>query len=85
MRDGLAPALAALPDQVPVRNRSALAAVTARALVIGCAGDDLHPVEVAEQLAAALPEATLHVYDKPGVLWTERADLRGRIADFLNE
>lgn len=83
-RDGLAPALATLPDQVPVRDRSALAAVTARALVIGCAGDDLHPVAVAEQLAAALPQATLHVYDKPGVLWTNRADLRGRIADFLN-
>jgi pimeloyl-ACP methyl ester carboxylesterase len=85
MRDGLAPALAALPDQVPVRDRSALAAVTARALIIGCAGDDLHPVAVAEQLAAALPEAALHVYDKPGVLWTDRADLRRRIADFFNE
>jgi 3-oxoadipate enol-lactonase len=85
MRDGLAPALAALPDQVPVRDRSALGAVTARALVIGCAGDELHPVAVAEQLAAALPEATLHVYDRPNVLWTERADLRGRIADFLNK
>lgn len=84
MRDGLASGLATLPDQVPVRDRSALAAVTARALVIGCAGDDLHPVAVAEQLAAALPDATLHVYDRPGVLWTHRADLRGRVSEFLN-
>jgi 3-oxoadipate enol-lactonase len=84
MRDGLAPALATLADQVAVRDRSALAAVTAPALVIGCAGDELHPVEVAEQLAAALPGATLHLYDRPGVLWTERADLRRRISDFLN-
>ena len=84
MRDGLSDGLATLPDQVPVRDASALAAVTARALVIGCAGDDLHPVGVAEQLAAALPNATLHVYDRPGLLWTHRADLRGRVSEFLN-
>lgn len=83
MRDGLAPALASLADQAPVSDRAELAGVTAGALVIGCAGDELHPVAVAEQLAAALPAATLHVYDKPGVLWTQRADLRERISGFL--
>jgi 3-oxoadipate enol-lactonase len=83
-RDGLAAALAALPGQVAVRDRAALAAVTAPALVIGCIGDDLHPAEVAEDLAAALPRATLHLYDEPGVLWTRRADLRDRISAFLN-
>ncbi|AVT30000.1 MULTISPECIES: alpha/beta fold hydrolase [unclassified Plantactinospora] len=83
-RDGLATGLADLAGQVAVRQRSALAAVTARTLVIGCAGDDLHPVAVAEQLAEALPAATLHVYDKPGLLWTHRADLRERISGFLN-
>ncbi|MGC4877174.1 alpha/beta fold hydrolase [Micromonospora sp. DT43] len=85
LRDGLADGLATLAEQAPLRDASALAAVTAPALVIGCAGDDLHPVEVAEQLAAALPRATLHVYDRPGVLWSERADLRERISGFLNE
>ncbi|WP_405429316.1 alpha/beta fold hydrolase [Micromonospora sp. NBC_00617] len=85
LRDGLADGLATLAGQVPLSDATALAAVTAPALVIGCAGDDLHPVEVAEQLAAALPQATLHVYDRPGVLWSERADLRGRISGFLNE
>jgi 3-oxoadipate enol-lactonase len=84
LRDGLAPALVTLPGQVAVRDRAGLAAVTARALVIGCQGDDLHPVVVAEQLAEALPNATLHVYDRPGVLWTNRADLRDRISEFLN-
>jgi 3-oxoadipate enol-lactonase len=59
--------------------------VTAPALVIGCQGDDQHPVAVAEALAAALPRATLHVYDKPSVLWTNRSDLRDRISGFLNE
>jgi hypothetical protein len=53
--------------------------------VLGCKGDELHPASVAEELAAALPRATLHVYDKPGVLWTQRADLRARIAGFLSE
>lgn len=85
LRHGLAPGLATLPDQLPLRDTSALAAVTAPALVIGCAGDELHPVAVAEELAAALPQAILHVYDRPGVLWSERADLRGRISAFLNE
>ncbi|MGC4856360.1 alpha/beta fold hydrolase [Micromonospora sp. DT4] len=85
LRDGLADGLATLAGQVPLNDATALAAVTAPALVIGCAGDDLHPVEVAEQLAAALPRATLHVYDRPGFLWSERADLRGRISGFLNE
>jgi pimeloyl-ACP methyl ester carboxylesterase len=84
MRDGLAPALADLPDLPAVDDAAALADVAAPALVIGCAGDDLHPVAVAERLATALPDATLHVYDKPGVLWTQRTDLRERISTFLN-
>jgi pimeloyl-ACP methyl ester carboxylesterase len=82
-RDGLAPQLASLVDEAPVPDRSMLAAVTAPALVIGCLGDELHPVYVAEQLAAALPKASLHIYDKPGVLWTARTDLRTRIGSFL--
>jgi 3-oxoadipate enol-lactonase len=84
MRDGLAADLASLAEQVAIADPAPLRNVTARALVIACAGDDLHPVEVAERLAAALPNATLHVYDRPGVVWTERADLRTRISDFFN-
>ncbi|WP_433082866.1 alpha/beta fold hydrolase [Dactylosporangium sp. CA-052675] len=84
MRDGLAAGLASLPEQAAVADRDGLAAVSAECLVIGCRGDDLHPASVAEQLAAALPKAELHLYDRPGVLWTHRADLRTRISDFLN-
>jgi 3-oxoadipate enol-lactonase len=84
MRDGLAEGLTELPGQAAVSDPAALGEVTAPALVIACRGDDVHPVEAAERLAAALPNATLHVYDRPGVLWTERADLRERIAGFLN-
>ena len=61
-----------------------LASVSAPALVIGCRGDATHPPVVAEQLAEVLPNATLHIYDQPSVLWTNRADLRTRITDFLN-
>ena len=61
-----------------------LGRVTARVLVLGCAGDDVHPVRVAERLAAAIPGAELHIYHRPSVLWTNRSDLRGRISTFLN-
>ncbi|MEU7871142.1 alpha/beta hydrolase [Dactylosporangium sp. NPDC049140] len=84
MRDGLAAGLAGLPEQAALDDRAGLAAVSAQCLVIGCRGDDLHPSVVAEQLAAALPKADLHIYDRPGILWTQRADLRSRISDFLN-
>lgn len=84
MRDGLAPEVANLPDQSAVADAEVLRAVTVPALVIGCRGDEVHPVEVAERLAELLPTATLHVYDQPGVLWTHRADLRERISGFLN-
>jgi pimeloyl-ACP methyl ester carboxylesterase len=84
LRDGLAPALAPLAEQAPLPDRSLLSQVTAPVLVIGCAGDELHPLPVAEDLAAVLPGATLHVYDRPGILWSARADLRDRISTFLN-
>jgi 3-oxoadipate enol-lactonase len=84
-RDGLAPALAGLADEVAVPDRRRLAAVAGPALVIGCRGDELHPAAVAEELAAALPGAALHLYERPGVLWSQRADLRRRISEFLNE
>lgn len=83
LRDGLATELAGLPEQVPVENLTQLAEVRARALVIACAGDAAHPVSAAEQLAAALPTATLRVYDRPGLLWTRRGDLRELISGFL--
>jgi 3-oxoadipate enol-lactonase len=83
LRHGLAAELAGLADQAPVPDVAVLRRVQVPALVLGCRGDDLHPAVVAERLAAALPRATLHLYDQPGVLWTARADLRERIAGFL--
>ncbi|WP_326549637.1 alpha/beta fold hydrolase [Micromonospora sp. NBC_01813] len=85
LRDGLATELVDLAEAAPVPDPAALRAVTARVLVIGCLGDDQHPVEAAERLAAAIPGATLHVYDRPGVLWNHRTDLRQRVSGFLND
>jgi 3-oxoadipate enol-lactonase len=84
LRDGLAPGLAELSGQTALPDRSVLAAVSAPALVLGCRGDATHPPAIAEQLAAALPKADLHIYDQPAVLWTNRTDLRARISEFLN-
>jgi pimeloyl-ACP methyl ester carboxylesterase len=85
LRDGLGTGLGRLADSVAVPDAAALARVGAPALVIGCVGDELHPVDVAERLAGLLPRASLHIYDRPGVLWTDRADLRKRIGSFLAE
>lgn len=84
LRDGLAPGLAQLLTKPALSDRSVLAAVTAPALIIGCRGDVAHPPAVAERLADVLPNATLHVYDQPSVLWTNRSDLRARVSEFLN-
>jgi 3-oxoadipate enol-lactonase len=84
LRDGLAEQLSTLWDAPALPELDALTAVRAKVLVIGCAGDDVHPVVAAERLADVLPEAQLYVYDRPGVLWSRRRDLRERISTFLN-
>jgi 3-oxoadipate enol-lactonase len=83
-RDGLAAELTTLWHQPAVPDVSALRAFSGRALVIGCLGDDVHPVAWASQVADLLPGAELHVYDRPAVLWNNRRELRERISQFLN-
>jgi pimeloyl-ACP methyl ester carboxylesterase len=86
MVDGpAARAVQQLPYTVPVEDASVLTDVKAPALVIAQRDDRAHPVEVAECLAAALPNATLHVFDQPAAMWTARPELRERISGFLNE
>ncbi len=85
LREGLAPQLSDLLTQVAVTHVELLAEVRAPALVIGCRGDSVHPAAVAERLASVLPNATLHIYDQPAVIWTHRLDLRSRISEFLND
>jgi pimeloyl-ACP methyl ester carboxylesterase len=77
-------ALRALPREVPFPDRAVLAAVTSRALVIAQEDDPLHPVWVAEQLAAVLPDADLEVMAPGGIMWSHRALLRELIGGFLS-
>jgi 3-oxoadipate enol-lactonase len=83
-RDGLASELLSLWDAPAVPDEAVLKAFRGAALVLGCHGDDVHPVAWAERLSELLPDAELHVYDDPAVLWTNRKDLRERVSTFLN-
>lgn len=81
---GVAVALRALPAVTPVEDRSRLAAVSAQVLLLAQEDDPLHPAQVARDLAAVLPNARLVVFDAPGVVFRERARLRGLVTGFLN-
>ncbi|MEV0896812.1 alpha/beta hydrolase [Actinoplanes sp. NPDC049802] len=83
-RDGLAPEIETVWSSPPLADASALRRFRGRALVIGCLGDDVHPVAWAERIAGLLPGAELEVFDRPAVLWNARTELRERIAGFLN-
>ena len=81
----VARALRELPAAVPLDDRAVLRQVDAPVLVVGQRGDDAHPAAIAEELAEALPNARLTVFDAGGVLWTHRRELRQLIASFLND
>ena len=83
-RDGLAGELTTLWRAPAVADQQRLARFRGRALVLGAAGDEIHPVGWAERLAALLPDAELHVYEHPSMIWTNRRELRDRISAFLN-
>jgi len=80
----VARALRELPAAFPLDDRAVLDRVEAPTLVVGQRGDEAHPVHVAEELAEALPNARLSLFDAGGVLWTHRRELRELIAGFLN-
>lgn len=82
---GVAGLLRALATTRPVADRTLLASVPAPCLVIGQEGDETHPAQIARELAAALPNARLHVFDSPGGLFVHRAALRGLVGSFLND
>jgi pimeloyl-ACP methyl ester carboxylesterase len=80
---GIAVAVRSLPEVTPVPDRSVLGAVTADVLVLAQEDDPLHPVQVARDLVAVLPKARLVVFDRPGVVFRERARLRALVSEFL--
>jgi pimeloyl-ACP methyl ester carboxylesterase len=81
----VARALRELPAAFPLADRAGLRRVEAPALLVGQHGDDAHPAHVAEELAQALPNARLVMFDAGGVLWTHRRELRDLVAGFLND
>jgi pimeloyl-ACP methyl ester carboxylesterase len=80
----VAQAFRAFAGQSPLADRWVLAACSAPTLVLAHESDDAHPVGVAEEVAAALPEGELEVYAGGGLLWDHRAAVRERIGAFLN-
>jgi pimeloyl-ACP methyl ester carboxylesterase len=67
----------------PVRDRAVLARIAAPSLVVGQAGDPLHRLDVAAELAAALPHAELLALPAGGVFWTAARDLQSALAAHL--
>jgi pimeloyl-ACP methyl ester carboxylesterase len=79
----LVPLLDALATDVPVPDPGLLAQVTADVLVLGAEDDEVHPVSVARDVAAALPGARLALFARPRPLVHDRARLRGLITAHL--
>lgn len=77
-------AIRTIPRTVPIADRSVLARVAAPVLVVAQRDDTVHLASVAEEIAATLPNAVLHVFE-PGAMWTAGMELRDLIAGFLNE
>jgi 3-oxoadipate enol-lactonase len=67
----------------PLADPSRLQPVTAKVLVVAARDDAVHPVDVAERIAAALPYGELAVFDHAAPLWHARKELRALLSGFL--
>ena len=67
----------------PLADPTQLGAVTAEVLVVAARDDEVHPVDVAEQIAAAVPYGEVVVFDHPAPLWHARKELRALLSGFL--
>ena len=73
----------ARPGQRPLLDRGILSQVTAPALVVGQAGDHLHPLDLAAELVGVLPHAHLLSLPEGGVFWTAARQVQQALADHL--
>ncbi|MFL6180325.1 MAG: alpha/beta fold hydrolase [Actinomycetes bacterium] len=83
-RRGTADAIRFMPRATAVTSLEVLRGLEAQVLVLAQRGDVVHPVESAEALATALPNARLVVSDVPWI-WGGRSALRETVSGFLNE
>jgi pimeloyl-ACP methyl ester carboxylesterase len=67
----------------PLADPSQLQAVTSKVLVVAARDDHVHPIDVAERIAAAFPYGELHVFEHPAPLWHARKELRALLSGFL--
>lgn len=67
----------------PLHDLAPLTAVTAPSLVISQSDDALHPSNVADRLAAALPRAQRLLLSPGGVFWTETRRVQDALAHHL--
>lgn len=70
-------------DDRPVEHRSQLASLSVPTLVIGQEADPLHQIDVARELAAALPGARLIELGPGGVFWNEAKTAQAALAEHL--
>lgn len=69
----------------PVEDRAVLSAVTAPTLVVAQDDDPLHALDLAVELAAALPDAALLALPPGGVFWTAAGEAAAALALHLSE
>jgi pimeloyl-ACP methyl ester carboxylesterase len=73
------------PDIRPVEDRRLLADVRCPVLLLAQEDDPLHPLDVAVELAAALPNARLEVLPAGTLTWSAGAQAADLLAAFLAE
>ncbi len=69
----------------PLPDRALLSLLSAPALVVSQAGDDLHPAALAAELHAALPASQLLSLPAGGVFWTAGREVQDALAQHLSE
>ncbi len=82
--DGIPHAIREALDDPPIRDPAAIRRVNAPALVIGQEGDPVHSAAVARELAGALPNAELVMFEDRFGMLREVASLTQRVAGFLS-
>lgn len=77
------PAPRPLRDDRPLVDRSTLARIVVPALVVGQEADPLHRLDLAAELAAALPQGGLLSVGEGGVFWEASRDVQDALAQHL--